>query len=128
MGAWLLVNFPNENLAPRPELQRSNFQKNTKIIAPETFIACVYGKKCYIGLVQKFSKECGDYLISFMYPPFNSGNYYWPQIKDECWVIPENILCEIENLDVSLTSKSKYLLKGCDKVKVELEFKKHKID
>ncbi|CAL1290691.1 unnamed protein product [Larinioides sclopetarius] len=51
------------------------------------YVACVYEKNWWIGLVSKLNKE-GDYTITFMHPHRPSETFYWPERQDECPVPP----------------------------------------
>jgi hypothetical protein len=69
-----------------------------------SFIACIYERKWWIGIVKQKSDEYDDLFISFMHPSGEAKQYSWPQKEDACWVDKGNIICNISC--PSMTSSS----------------------
>ena len=56
------------------------------------FIICNYNQVKWVGFVDSYDDEFGDFGISFLYPSGYKKYYYFPEKEDFCHIIKENIL------------------------------------
>ena len=56
------------------------------------FVVCTYNQLNWVGLVESYDEEFDDFGVSFLYPSGFNKFYYFPEKKDFCHVIAENIL------------------------------------
>ena len=66
------------------------------------YVACMYDKKVWYGIVNDISEEFGDFLIKFMHPSGGMNKFVFPESDDICWIEESDILCTID--PPSLTS------------------------
>lgn len=76
-------------------------QQQLPNLQPNTYVCCVYEKKCYVGYIIEVDTDNQDVNIDFMHPCFPFATFYWPGQKnpgreDKCWVPFPNIVCAIE--------------------------------
>ena len=71
-------------------------------MAKGNYVACMYDKKMWHGIVNDISEEFGDLLIKFMHPSGPMNKFVCPQVDDTCWIEESDILCTID--PPSLTS------------------------
>ena len=71
---------------------KSFFQNSTFIPKNGDFVVSKYNQLKWIGLVESYDDEFDDFGISYLYPPGFCKYYYFPESKDFCHVIPDNIL------------------------------------
>ena len=60
------------------------------------YVAAVYDNKWYIGIVTEQSEEHGDVIVNFVSRNSEINILTWPSRKDECAVLPPNVLCVIK--------------------------------
>ena len=53
-----------------------------KIVPGATFVACIYDRKWWIGIVKQRSDEHDDNLVSFITPSGEAKRYYSPAKED----------------------------------------------
>lgn len=83
------------------------FKVNGKTTQPEhdtlelkvnDYVMCIYDGNCWGGMVTDIDKEFNDFHVNFMHPKINVNNpktkYTFPQNKDECWVLENDIICK----------------------------------
>ncbi|CAL4070148.1 unnamed protein product, partial [Meganyctiphanes norvegica] len=56
------------------------------------FFVCTYNHLKWIGLVDSYNDKFENFGISFLFPSGYCKYYYFPEMKDFCHVIKENIL------------------------------------
>ena len=61
-----------------------------------TYIACIYEKDWFIGVVNNISMPNNDAEIRFMHPKGPSAFFKWPERDDICWVPFEHIISTIK--------------------------------
>ena len=59
------------------------------------YVASVYDRKWYIGILLEYVEEYDEFLVKFMQPNGPSSTYQWPRKDDECWVPKSHLLCPI---------------------------------
>ena len=87
-----------------------------------SFVACVYDKKWWIGMVAQVSNEFGDHQIKFMHPPGHGKQFHWPTKVDICW--SSNILCNIDAPVLSSSFSRKYIITEKDYTSITQAFHK----
>lgn len=60
------------------------------------YIACVYDKKWYIGMIKERSDQNGDVLVIFMKRNGLSLNWFEDQSTNQCWVPFNQIICVVD--------------------------------
>ena len=71
-------------------------------VAKGNYVACIYDKKVWYGIVNDISEKFGDLLIKFMHPSGPMNKFVFPEVDDTCWI------CTID--PPSLTSSRGYTL------------------
>ena len=83
-------------------------QIDIRDVAKGNYVACIYDKKVWYGIVNNISEEFGDLLIKFMHPIGPMNKFVFPEVDDTCWIEESDILCTID--PTSLTSSRGYTL------------------
>ena len=63
------------------------------------YLAAVYDKAWYLGVVEDISHENEDVLVNFMRsrnPGTTIHSFVWPSTRDECWIPFEHVLCTVQ--------------------------------
>ena len=69
----------------------------TSDVSPgDSFVACQFDIKGWLGLVKVRSDEFDDYFINFMNRCNQAKQYFFPDKEDTCWRDKINILCTIQ--------------------------------
>ena len=81
------------------------------------YVACMYDKDWYIGVIQEVCEEEGDIKVSFMHPkgpgrPENS--FYWPSREDVCYVPQNDIIGYISTPKPSSKRARKFKISPMD--------------
>jgi hypothetical protein len=61
-----------------------------------TYIASMYDKNWYLGIILDVSHEFDDVLVNFMHPPGPAHSFKWPNRPDKCWIPITDVLCKID--------------------------------
>ncbi|GBN75941.1 hypothetical protein AVEN_228390-1 [Araneus ventricosus] len=80
------------------------------------YVACVYEKNWWVGLVSELNKE-GD-TIAFIHPHGPSETFYWLERQDECPVPSQHILCVIETPEITTYTGRLYKIGATSKKKI----------
>lgn len=67
------------------------------------FVAAVYDRKWYIGIISQLDSDTGDVFIKFMQPNGPSNAFFWPKHEDECWIPNAHILCVVDSPNLAST-------------------------
>ena len=67
-------------------------QSTMSTYQPGQYIAAVYDRDLYIGLITELSDECEDVKVRFMNRSKRSGMLTWPRLDDICWIPFQHIL------------------------------------
>lgn len=59
------------------------------------YVAAMYDKEWYIGVVVQTSSDYDDILINFVMPKGPATSFSWGNKTDECWVPINNVICTI---------------------------------
>ena len=70
----------------------TNILSNPIDIKIGCYVVCLYNGQKYIGLVESYNAEFDDFLINFLTPKGLSSYYAFPNKKDCCNIIPEQII------------------------------------
>lgn len=57
-----------------------------------SYIVCFYNKQKYLGFIESYNEEFDDFLINFLTPKGLSSFYTFPDKKDSCNIIKEDII------------------------------------
>jgi hypothetical protein len=63
------------------------------------YLAAVYDKAWYLGVVEDISHENEDVLVNFTRsrnPGTTIHSFVWPSTRDECWIPFEHVLCTVQ--------------------------------
>ena len=66
-----------------------NAYKDVKV---GSYVVCIYNGQKYVGIVESYNSEFEDFLINFMTPKGFSKYYTFPEVKDSCNIISEDII------------------------------------
>ena len=74
-----------------------NFGKQHIIIrpTPHNYVACLYDKNWWIGMVMSVNDEEHDAEVKFMHPHGPARSFFWPSREDLCYVPYNHILLSI---------------------------------
>ena len=61
-------------------------QIDIRDVAKGNYVACMYDKKVWYGIVNDISEEFGDLLIKFMHPSGPMNKFVFPEVDDTCWI------------------------------------------
>lgn len=85
------------------------FQNKESItIKGEKFVAAIYDNQWWLGKILWVSEKHRDAKIKFMRPSGPSSSYSWPNHTDVCWVPYENILMNVPNPSISISTGRLY--------------------
>ena len=89
------------------------------------YVACMYDKDWYIGVIQEVCEEEGDIKVSFMHPkgpgrPENS--FYWPSTEDVCYAPQNDVIGYISTPKPSSKRARKFKISSMD-MKLITDFK-----
>ena len=107
------MRFPLDQ-GPRVVSIIEALQIDIRDVAKGNYVACMYDKKVWYGIVNDISEEFGDLLIKFMHPSGPMNKFVIPEVDDTCWIEESDILCTID--PPSLTSSRGYTL-SCESLK-----------
>ena len=65
------------------------------IIEDVSYIACIYGDFCWIGMVSEVNMDEQDLMVKFLHPHGPQKNFKWPRNPDRCLDSAQSILCTI---------------------------------
>ena len=83
--------------------------KKRSDLLPGKYIAAMHDDKWWLGMVLEVDDENEDYKVRFLHPAGQSPTFYWPQFKDECYIIRRKVLLPIAPLNAS-SSRRQYTL------------------
>ena len=92
------VDFPVSNL-----IEDSPASINIEESLPQKFYACCYENDWYFGIANYVPIENNDVNLKFMHPKGSASKIFWPSRGDVCWVLPENVICEVNPPEASTT-------------------------
>ena len=92
-------------------VETSTLLKSKCTVSAGKFVAAIYDKKWYIGIVDSIVEETEDVLIKFMHPCGPAKSFNWPQKDDVCWIPHQHIVCAIEAPSLS-SNRGSYSLTG----------------
>lgn len=79
------------------------------------YIACVYDKTLWMGLIEEVSLEFGDYRINFLHQSAEHPyKYMFPKQNDECWIPEDDILCTMSSPTIIPGTKIAYTFESKD--------------
>ena len=111
----LQASPPTEGiLAKSISLSRVQIEDNTLQI--DSFVACTYYEKWWLGIFAQILYEFGDHNINFMHLSGPGKQFHWPTKVDTCW--SSNIVCVIEDPVLSSSSSRKYIISENDYKKI----------
>ena len=88
--------------------QTIKIEKRSDLL-PGKYIAAMHDDKWWLGMVLEVDDENEDYKVRFLHPAGQSPTFYWPQFKDECYIIRRQVLLPIAPLNAS-SSRRQYTL------------------
>ena len=100
---------------------------DVNLYQPGRYIACVYDNRWYIGNIMQRNDEKQDVYVNFM-KEHRGNKFSWPSenLKDQCWVPFQHILCHVEAPVIVDASGRRYKLTETDFKKVKDIFLKFK--
>ena len=70
----------------------TNIIINSIDIKVGSYVVCMYNGQKFVGFVESYSNEFDDYFINFLTPKGLSTYYAFPNAKDCCNIITEQII------------------------------------
>ena len=62
-----------------------------------SYLAFVYDRKWYVGIVEDIERGDCEVQVSSMHPKGPSTSFFWPERVDEVWVHSSQILCLVDS-------------------------------
>ena len=82
----------------------------TPILSPEinSYIVCLYDKVLWVGIIEEICNENNDFYISFLHYIKNNNCYIFPEKKDSCWIMQEDIKYVLSNPQLIVSRRITY--------------------
>ena len=83
-----------------------------------SFVAAMYDKKWYIGIVENVDQDNKDALIKFMHPHGPSPSFHWPKHENVCWIPHHHVICVVETPNLT-TARGLYSISSRSRNQIE---------
>ena len=62
-----------------------------------------YKNSWYFGIAKYISIENNGVIVEFMHPRGPASKFFWPSRDSICWGPAENLICEVNTPEASIT-------------------------